>query len=153
MLKLHAPLAALAGFLLIPPAALASERMLTPVNVFFDAAPFPKLVMLALLAAIVAATVIAVRKMLSGPSLAGGSAFISGLRLGGPLAGALGASYTMLCGFLGVANVAFPVTLKIMAPGLAEAVLLLGLGLLAGAVAVIAHWVIEARIDREVLRG
>jgi hypothetical protein len=144
--------AAVSALVVLPVAALA-QPPLTPVRVFFDAALFPQIIMLGLIAATIAAVVIAGRKLLSGPRLAGGSAFVSGVRLGGPLAGALGASYTMLLGFMGVANVAYPVTLKIMAPGLAEAVLLLGLGLFAGAVAVIAHWAIEARIDHEVLKG
>ena len=69
------------------------------------------------------------------------------------LAGALGASYTALCSALGMANVPYEVTLKILAPGFAEAILLLGLGLFAGAVAVIGHWALEARIDRDVLRA
>lgn len=89
---------------------------------------------------------------MAGPHMPGGSAFVSGLRLGGPLIGALGSSYTLLGATFGLAQ--FPgVTLQIIAPGLAEAVLLLGLGLLAGAVGVLAHWAIEARIDRDVLKG
>jgi biopolymer transport protein ExbB/TolQ len=40
----------------------------------------------------------------------------------------------------------------VLAPGIAEAVLLVGLGVMAGAVAVIAHWALEARIDRAVLK-
>lgn len=131
---------------------LAQAAPLTPAAVFANAAPFPKLIMLGLIGSLVAAIAIGSAKLAKGP-LAGGSAFVSGLRLGGPLAGALGASYTMLCGFLGVANVDYEVTLKIMAPGIAEAVLLLGLGLLAGAGAVIVHWALEARIDRDVLKG
>lgn len=133
--------------------ALAQAAPLTPTQVFFDAAPFPKLVMLGLIGAVITTGVICARKLGSGPHVAGGSAFVSGVRLGGPLAGALGASYTMLSGFLGVANVDYEVTLKIMAPGIAEAILLFGLGLFAGAVAVGAHWAIEARIDRDVLQA
>ena len=61
--------------------------------------------------------------------------------------------HTALNSALGMANVTYEVTLKILAPGFAEAVLLLGLGLFAGAVAVIGHWALEARIDRDVLEG
>jgi hypothetical protein len=133
--------------------ALALAAPLTPGLVFVDAAPFPKLIMLGLIGTVIATLVICGRKLSAGPHLAGGSAFVSGLRLGGPLAGALGASYTALNSALGMANVSYEVTLKILAPGFAEAVLLLGLGLFAGAVAVIGHWALEARIDRDVLKG
>ncbi len=40
----------------------------------------------------------------------------------------------------------------VLAPGLAEAATLAMLGLLTGVVAVIAHWAVESRIDRAVLR-
>ncbi len=140
-----------ASFAAAPALALAAP--LTPALVFMDAAPFPKAIMLGLIGAVVATAIICGRKLMSGPHLAGGSAFVSGLRLGGPLAGALGASYTALSSALGMANVPYEVTLKILAPGFAEAVLLIGLGLFAGAAAVIAHWALEARIDREVLKA
>jgi biopolymer transport protein ExbB/TolQ len=140
-----------ASFAALPAVALAAP--LTPALVFMDAAPFPKLIMLGLIGAVIATLIICGKKLMSGPHLAGGSAFVSGVRLGGPLAGALGASYTMLMGFMGIANVDYPVTLKIIAPGLAEATFLLGLGLFAGAVAVVGHWALEARIDRDVLKG
>jgi biopolymer transport protein ExbB/TolQ len=133
--------------------AIALAAPLTPAVVFMDAALFPKLIMLGLLGTVVATAVICAKKLLAGPHLAGGSAFVSGLRLGGPLAGALGASYTALASALGMANVPYEVTLKILAPGFAEAVLLVGLGLFAGAVAVVGHWALEARIDRDVLKG
>jgi hypothetical protein len=133
--------------------ALALAAPLTPALVFMDAAPFPQAIMLGLIGAVIATSVICAKKLMSGPHLAGGSAFVSGLRLGGPLAGALGASYTALSSALGMANVTYEVTLKILAPGFAEAVLLVGLGLFAGAVAVVGHWALEARIDRDVLKG
>ena len=41
--------------------------------------------------------------------------------------------------------------MAVLAPGYAEAALLFLLGLLAGVVGVICHWIIEARIDRTVL--
>ncbi len=133
--------------------AVAQAAPLTPARVFVDAAMLPKLIMLGLVAATVASVTICARKLTSGPQLAGGSAFLAGLRIGGPLAGLLGACYGLLNGFLGIANVPYDVTLKIMAPGLAEAILLVGLGLLAGSVAVICHWAVEARIDRAVLNS
>ncbi len=125
---------------------------LTVIGVFQDADIISQFVMLCLVAASIAAVVVGAMKVSSGPHLAGGSAFLSALRLGGPIIGAFGASYVVLNIFMGVSNVSYPVTLKIVAPGVAEAAFLLGLGLLSGVVAVIANWAVEARIDRAVLR-
>lgn len=152
MLKRHALPTLAAVLALSPSIAFAAQRMLTPAGVFADAAPFPKILMIALLAAIVVAVVVTVRRLTAGPALHGGSAFVSNLRLGGPLFGLLGASYGALYGAIGVANFN-PPDMRVIAPGVAECLLLLGLGMLAGAVAVVAHWAIEARIDRAVLRN
>ncbi|MDB5453928.1 MAG: hypothetical protein JWO33_2506 [Caulobacteraceae bacterium] len=129
----------------------AEAAPLTVGDVFQDAALFVQLVMVALVLTMAAAAVVCARRLASGPNLAGGSAFISALRYGGPLAGLLGAAYTALYIFIGFANSPAPVPINVIAPGLAEATLLGGLGLLAGAVGVICHWAIEARIDRAVL--
>ena len=123
----------------------------TPVTVFELAAPLPKLVMIALILAVAAALAVLVAKLASGRRLSGGSAFLSGLRLGAPIIGFLGACDSLLMMTLGAANVPFEPTLKMLAPGFAEAFLQVGLGFLAGAVAVFAHWAVEARIDRQVL--
>lgn len=131
-----------------PPA----ER-LTVLDLFADAALIPKAIMIALIGLSVAAIVIAVRKVASGPRLAGGSAFVSSLRLGAPLLGLLGGAYGFMNAFTAIASVDFPVTMKIAAPGIAECVFVMFLGLLAGVIAVVCHWAIEARIDRTVLRG
>jgi biopolymer transport protein ExbB/TolQ len=111
-----------------------------------------KLVMAGLLAATVAAVVVCILKLASG-RLSGGSAFLAGLRVGGPLAGLLGAAYVALRMLIGLSNLESAPPLRIVAPGLAEAVLLIGLGLLAGAVATVCHWLVEARIDRAALRA
>lgn len=142
----------LAGLILFTPTlAIAEPR--TMLDVFGDAAPEVKLIILLLLVAMVAAIVVAVRKLRSGEALNGGSAFLSGLRLGGPLLGALGAAYTGLCSCIGLANVPGPVPVRVLAPGFAEIVFQLMLGFLVGSVAVIANWAVESRIDRQVLRG
>lgn len=133
--------------------AMAQAAPLTLGGVFAQASPIAQGVMAVLIASSLAAVAVGARKVASGPHLAGGSAFLSGLRLGGPLIGCLGASYVAFQSFLGISNVPVPPTLTIIAPGLAEAALMLLLGLLSGVVAVIANWAVESRIDRAVLRS
>ena len=123
---------------------------LTPIDVFAFSAPFQKLIAIALIAAIAAALIVLALKLARG-RLSGGSAFLSGLRLGGPIIGALGACNSLLHMTLGYANVPGEPPFKVLAPGFAESFLLIGLGLLAGTVAVLAHWAVESRIDRQVL--
>lgn len=131
---------------------MAQEQRVTLGGVFLDAGPLMKLLMLALVISMVAAVVIAVRKVAAGPQLVGGSAFLSAMRLGGPLIGLLGAAFNGVMIFLGLSNSAAPVPMSAVAPGVAEALALATLGLLAGVVAVIANWAVESRIDRAVLR-
>jgi hypothetical protein len=140
-----------AALLSIP--AIANAASLGPGDIFANAALLPKVLMIGLVVAMLAGVVVTVRKLASGPRLAGGSLFISGLRLGGPIAGILGGAYGALGMSLGIANVPYEPTLKVLAPGFAEVAALVMLGFLAGVVAVVLNWAIEARIDREVLRG
>lgn len=136
----------------IPGLAVAAPR-LTLSGVFADADETMKAIMILLIAAALAAMVVTGLKLASGRRLAGGSAFVSALRLGGPLLGLLGAIFVLLMGFIGIANVGDPVPMQVLAPGFAEAALLFFLGLVAGVVGVICHWIIEARIDRTVLQS
>lgn len=130
-------------------AAAAPSLSLT--GVFFDADETMKAVMIVLILAAVAAIVVTGLKLASGRRLSGGSAFVSALRLGGPLIGLLGAVFVLLMGFIGIANYGQPVPMPVLAPGFAEAALIFFLGLVAGVVGVVCHWAIEARIDRTVL--
>lgn len=141
----------LAGALLAPAAAFAAP--LTPGLVFQNAALPVKAIALGLVIATLAAGVVCGLKLASGPSLAGGSAFLSGLRLGGPLAGFVGAAYGGLLMSIYAANSATAAPAPVIAQGVAEAMMLILLGLACGAVAVIANWAVEARIDRAVLGG
>ena len=143
-----------AGLMLasIPGLASAAPR-LTLSDVFGDADEVMKALMILLLAAAVIAIVVTGMKMAGGKRLPGGSAFVSALRLGGPLLGLLGAVFVLLNGFVGIANAGGPVPMPVLAPGFAEAALLFLLGLVAGVVGVICHWIIEARIDRAVLKS
>lgn len=143
---------ALAGFVVAfaPGLAVAAPR-LTFATVIGDADETMKFVMVALVLAALAAIAVTALKVLPGRRLSGGSAFVSALRLGGPLIGLLGASFVLLMMFLGIANAGQSVPMPVLAPGFAEAAMLIFLGLIAGVVGVICHWVIEARIDRTVL--
>jgi hypothetical protein len=136
----------------IPATASAMPR-LTLASVFFDADETMKALMILLVAGALIAVVLTGLKVAGGRRLAGGSAFVSSLRLGGPLLGLLGAVFVLLNGFLGIANAGGPVPMPVLAPGFAEAALLFLLGLLAGVVGVFCHWIIEARIDRAVLKS
>jgi hypothetical protein len=135
----------LIGLLLAAPgAALAAP--LTPALMFQHATPLNKILMLGLVLATLAAVVICAMKLSTGR--AGGSPFLAALRAGGPLAGLLGGAYAALNTMIGISNVPITPPLKIIAPGIAEAILLIGLGLLAGAVAVIANWAVQAKGER-----
>jgi biopolymer transport protein ExbB/TolQ len=153
MLTKTARRAAVACFVVCTAAGAASAEPLTPAAIFGHASPFVQAIILGLVAATLAAIVVCIMKLASRSKLAGGSAFISGLRVGGPLAGFLGAAWGGLNMAIGLANLAEPVPVNVLAHGWAEAMFLIVLGLLCGAVAVICHWAIEARIDRAVLRG
>lgn len=143
-------MAAAAILSLTATSATASPR-LTLGRVFADADETMKAIMILLIAAALAAIAVAAVKAASGRRLSGGSAFVSALRLGGPLVGLLGAMFVLLMGFIGMANAGQPVPMAVLAPGFAEAALLVFLGLVAGVVGVVCHWIIEARIDRTVL--
>ena len=144
------PILSAAFVLILPGAALAQG--ITPVTIFFEAAPSMKAIMLALLIAAIAAVVVTIRKVASGPHLTGGSAYLSALRLGAPLLGLLGAAFNGLMMFVGLAKFGNQ-PMNVMAPGLAEATFLVVLGLLVGVIGVVCHWVVEARVDRAVLRA
>ncbi len=129
----------------------APLHQITLLDVFDLAGPLEKLVTIVLILALMAALAVLAVKLSSRRPLAGGSAFLSGLRLGGPVIGGLGACDALLQMTLGYASVPGDPPLKILAPGFAECFLLVGLGFLAGAVAVFAHWAVASRIDRQVL--
>jgi hypothetical protein len=123
-----------------------------PLTILADAAPLVKLIILALVAASLAAVAVCGVKLADGPRLAGSSTYLSSLRLGGPILGLLGAAWGATRMFIGLANVATPPT-QVLARGWAEAAMVLALGLMAGFVAVIANWAIEARLDRALLKA
>ena len=144
-------LALIAAGLLLP--GMARAAALTPAEIFANAAPVQKLIILGIVVATLAGIVVRALKLAPGRTISGGSAFISGLRLGGPIAGLLGGAFAALQMSLGVANMTYASTLKVLAPGFAEVAAVIALGLLSGAIAVALNWSIEARIDRQVVRG
>jgi len=129
-----------------------AAHAMTPTDIFWNADPTMKGLMLALILAALAAVAVTGRKVLSGPALTGGSAFLQALRLGGPLIGLLGAAYNILMINIAIANIGQQPSYPVLAPGVAEAVFLFVLGLITGVVAVICNWIVEARIDRAVLQ-
>lgn len=139
----------LLALLILPTAAAAAP--LTPIGVFDHATVVVKVIIVGLTLAMLAAIAVSAMKVASGPRLSGGSAFLSGLRLGGPLAGLVGAAYGGLNMALNLANMSQTAPPNILARGASEVLLLILLGLVAGSVAVIANWAVEARIDRTVL--
>lgn len=131
--------------------AMAADGM-TPGSIFIDAAVPIKIVMILLAVAMIGAVVVAVRKA-TAKDVTGGSAYLSALRMGGPLLGLLGATLNGLWSFIGIASIGKAMPLEVYAPGLAEAAFVLSLGLLSGVVAVICNWAVEARIDHAVLKA
>lgn len=125
---------------------------MTPTDIFWNASPTMKGLMFVLIVVALAAIAVTVRKVLSGPRLTGGSAFLQALRLGCPLIGLLGAAYNILIINIAIANIGQQPSYPVLAPGVAEAIFLFVLGLVTGVVAVICNWIVEARIDRAVLR-
>jgi biopolymer transport protein ExbB/TolQ len=125
---------------------------MTPVDILLNADPTMKLIMVALVVASLAAVALTVRKIMAGPRLTGGSTYLQALRLGGPLIGLLGAAYNVLVINIAIANIGQQPAYPVLAPGIAEAILLILLGLIAGVVAVVCNWIVESRIDRAVLR-
>ena len=135
------------------PALLPPPALLTAPVVFAHATPLVQVIILGLVLATGAAIVVAALKLASGRRPSGGSAFLSGLRIGGPLAGLAGGGMGAFNMALGLSNHAPPPPVSVLAHGWAEIMMLITLGLLCGVVAVITNWAVEARADRAALRG
>lgn len=151
-MRAHIFAAAAAGVVLLAPTAALAALALPPESFFVKADLIPKIGMWGLIVASVAAIAITIRKVTAGPNIPGGSAFIAALRLGGPLVGLLGAVYTAFNLLVGITNIGRAGPFVIWAPALAEGMLILIVGLVAGVIGVVCHAVVEARIDRAVLR-
>lgn len=145
---------AVAGLILAAPAAaqeavnytlVAPELRLTPVRAFGDAAPLVKLLMGGLVVATIAAVAIWASQVRAPTPR---TAYLQGLAAAAPVLGLLGAVYGLMNGFLGISNIRPAPTITVVAPGVVEALLCVGLGLVAAAVALICRWQLEGRISR-----
>ena len=109
-------------------------------RVFMDAAPEMKLLFAGLLLAALAAAGLwaaaLVRKGAAGDRVL---TFLAALRGAGPLLGLAGGAYVLANGMMALAQFQPASPLIAMSPGIAEALVSVLLGLLAGAAAVIAH--------------
>ncbi len=124
---------------------------LTLAGVYADASLIMKAVLWGLTLSVVAALVVwltQVVRSVQGRSEGVQSAvtYLSAQAAAAPLFGAFGLAYAVLSGCIGIANVQPTPNLTVLAPGLAEAFLSLGLGLLAGAIATVGQSHLRARL-------
>ena len=143
-----AALAQPAPYTLVPPA----ER-LTFGGVFADADIVVQTLMLLMILGTIAAIAIwgmSLPKVGKGDAkaAAGALGWLKIIRSAGAPLGVLTASYTLLAGFIGLANVRPAPTISVLAPGWAEATLAVVLGMLATTVGVICERSLEARVRR-----
>lgn len=133
----HVTLAALGAIFLDTPAEAATEKSLTLAAIFSNAAVPVKLIAVILLVGLIAAPGLALarrdRKWLQAIA-----------RSALPL-GFAAAAYTLLAGAVGVANMGVTPSLPVLAPGLAEALMMAMLGLLTTGVARLSNELAERR--------
>lgn len=120
-------------------------------SIFGDAKVGVKLVLWGLLVASVAAVIVwlfqAVRiGQRHSDGIAGSVTYLSTLAAAAPLIGLFGAAYSLLDLCIGIANIRPAPSISILAPGFAEAMLSVCLGLLAAAIAAIAHRHLKAKL-------
>ena len=125
--------------------ALHAPHRLTVGLMFLDAAPVVKIVLVGLLLTAVAALAILLLG-LTGASkrMSGAARFLETAMAATPIAALFGAAWGLITIFLGIANTNVS-NLAVAAPGIAEAILSLAIGLLAMLLAVIAYRVVKPR--------
>ena len=134
-------------FTLIPPA----DR-LSLFGIYIDAAPVMKLVFSGLTLAVIAALAVWLVQLVRlawrrSDSGARAMAYLSAQAAAAPLFGLFGMTYGLITICIGITNKRPGPTLMALAPGLAEALLALGLGILAAAIATVAHRHLKARLE------
>ena len=127
--------------------AIAPAERLNLIGVYAHASPTMKVVLFGLTAAILAAVVVWARQALGQGQGRRSLAYLSAQAAAAPLFGLFGLSYALLSGFIGISNVRPAPNLTILAPGLAEAALSLGLGLLAAAIATVGYHHLKGRMQ------
>lgn len=120
-------LVALAAAFLDTPAEAATEQPLTLVAIFAHAAIPVKLIAIVLLAGMIAAPAVAFARR--------DAKWLTAIARSALPLGFAAAAYTLLACAVGVANLGVTPTLPILAPGLAEALMMAMLGLLTAGVA------------------
>lgn len=123
----HVTFAALGAIFLDTPAQAATEKSLTLVAVFSNAAIPVKLIAIILLAGLIAAPVAAIARR--------DAKWLSAIARSALPLGFAAAAYTLLAGAVGIANMGVTPSLPTLAPGLAEALMMAMLGLLTAGVA------------------
>jgi hypothetical protein len=124
----HLTLIAAAGILLATPAmASTGKQPLTLIGIFADAALPVKAIAVLLLAGLIAVPVIAIAR----PN----AKWLAAINKSALPLGFAAAAYTLLAGAVGIANLGATPSLAILAPGLAEALMMAMLGLLTAGVA------------------
>ena len=131
---------------MIEAAAPHGLHKLTVGLMFMDAAPVVKIVLVGLLLTGLAALVILVLGLArSSKGMPGAARFLETAMVAAPIAALFGAAWGLITIFLGIANTNVA-NLAVAAPGLAEAILSVAVGLLALLFAVVAYRVVKPRI-------
>ena len=135
--------------LIAPPDAQLSviAERLTFAGLVLHAKPVVMLVLAGLVISVVIASLVWIGELAGRSAGRGGRIFLHTLAGAGPLIGFFGAAYGVMDSFIGIANVRPTPALGILAPGYAEAMLSITLGLLAGAIATIGHRHLTARLE------
>ena len=126
------------------------EDRLTVMGVFMDADPVVKLVLAGLVIAAVAALVIWLVQLGRRTPSARAMTFLSVWSRSAVLVGLFGGAYTLMNSALALSNLRPAPTISVVAPGLAETLLSIMLGLLGAAIATMGHRHLQARLVRVV---
>ena len=125
--------------------ALHAPHKLTVALMFMDAAPVVKIVLVGLvLTGVAALLILLVGLARSSKGMAGAARFLETAMAATPIAALFGAAWGLITIFLGIANTNVA-NLAVAAPGIAEAILSVAIGLLVLLLAVIAHRVVKPR--------
>ena len=125
--------------------ALHAPHKLTVALMFMDAAPVVKIVLVGLvLTGVAALLILLVGLTRSSKGMAGAARFLETAMAATPIAALFGAAWGLITIFLGIANTNVA-NLAVAAPGIAEAILSVAIGLLVLLLAVIAHRVVQPR--------